>query len=175
MQNWFIRSFKRQYNCNYCISFGAEVFEKHIALEKQKVGLDIEFSLKGKELREYIRSIKRTYLAMGSANFLRKKNEIKNIKYRRSLFVAKSIKVGEKFTNNNLKSLRPKLGLEPKHIYKLLGKKSKRNLLPIQPGDVEKTLACVDELIKDFNYSPETSIEIGVDKFIDWYLEYYDK
>ena len=109
-------------------ALGAEVFEKHIALEKQKVGLDIEFSLKGKELREYIRSIKRTYLAMGSANFLRKKNEIKNIKYRRSLFVAKSIKVGEKFTNNNLKSLRPKLGLEPKHIYKLLGKKSKRNL-----------------------------------------------
>ena len=110
MQNWFIRSFKRQYNCNYCIALGAEVFEKHIALEKQKVGLDIEFSLKGKELREYIKVLKNIF-SNGSANFLRKK-EIKNIKYRRSLFVA-SIKVG-KIYNNNLKSLRPKLGLEPK-------------------------------------------------------------
>ena len=75
-------------------STGAEVFEKHIALEKQKVGLDIEFSLKGKELREYISDIKKTYF-MGSANFSRKKNEIKNIKYRRSLFVTKSIKAGK--------------------------------------------------------------------------------
>ena len=108
-------------------ALGAEVFEKHIALEKQKVGLDIEFSLKGKELREYISDIKKTYLAMGSANFSRKKNEIKNIKYRRSLFVTKSIKAGEKFTTSNLKSLRPKLGLEPKYIFKLLGKKSKKN------------------------------------------------
>ena len=56
-------------------ALGAEIFEKHIALEKQKVGLDIEFSLKGKELREYISDIKKTYLALGSANFLRKKNE----------------------------------------------------------------------------------------------------
>ena len=54
-------------------ALGAEVFEKHIALEKQKVGLDIEFSLKGKELREYISDIKKTYLAMGSKIFQEKK------------------------------------------------------------------------------------------------------
>ena len=58
-------------------------------------------------------------------------------------------------------------------IEKKLGKKSKRNYLPIQPGDVEITLACVDGLIKDFNYHPETSINYGIGKFIDWYLEYY--
>jgi sialic acid synthase SpsE len=109
-------------------ALGAEIFEKHIALEKQKVGLDIEFSLKGSELSEYIKSIKNTYLALGSSNFLRKKNEIKNIKYRRSLFVTQKIRIGEKFTLKNLKSLRPKIGLDPKNIYKLLGKKSKKNL-----------------------------------------------
>lgn len=124
-------------------ALGAEIFEKHIALEKQKVGLDIEFSLKGKELREYISDIKKTYLALGSANFLRKKNEIKNIKYRRSLFVTKSIKAGEKFTTSNLKSLRPKLGLEPKYIFKLLGKKSKKELLygtPITKKNIKKII-----------------------------------
>lgn len=109
-------------------ALGADIFEKHIALEKQKVGLDIEFSLKGPELSEYIKSIKNTYLALGSSNFLRKKNEIKNIKYRRSLFVTQKIRIGEKFTLKNLKSLRPKIGLDPKNIYKLLGKKSKKNL-----------------------------------------------
>lgn len=124
-------------------ALGAEIFEKHIALEKQKVGLDIEFSLKGKELREYISDIKKTYLALGSANFLRKKNEIKNIKYRRSLFVTKSIKAGEKFTTSNLKSLRPKLGLEPKYIFKLLGKKSKKELVygtPITKKNIKKII-----------------------------------
>ncbi len=133
---------KKRYNCRIGLSdhskdstiaivaatLGADIFEKHIALEKQKVGLDIEFSAKGKELYEYIQSIKKTYLAMGSTSFLRKKNEIKNIKYRRSLFVTKKIKIGEKFTINNLKSLRPKIGLEPKYIFKLIGKRSKRNL-----------------------------------------------
>ncbi len=59
-------------------------------------------------------------------------------------------------------------------IEKKIGKKSIRNLLPIQPGDVEKTLACVDDLVKDFNYSPDTPIDYGIDKFIDWYFKYYN-
>ena len=46
-------------------------------------------------------------------------------------------------------------------------------MLPIQSGDVVKTWANVDGLIKDYGYSPSTNIENGVDKFIDWYLKYY--
>jgi UDP-glucuronate 4-epimerase len=44
---------------------------------------------------------------------------------------------------------------------------------PMQPGDVEQTWADVDDLIRDFNYKPETSIEKGVGEFVDWYNSYY--
>lgn len=58
-------------------------------------------------------------------------------------------------------------------IEKTLGIKAKRQLLPMQPGDVEKTWANVDDLIKDYDYRPNTSIEKGVESFILWYKDYY--
>ena len=58
-------------------------------------------------------------------------------------------------------------------IEKKLGKTAKKNMLPIQPGDVSKTWANVDELISDYDYHPSTLVEDGIDKFIDWYLKYY--
>ena len=60
-----------------------------------------------------------------------------------------------------------------KLIEQRLGKNAEKNMLPIQPGDVSKTWANVDKLIKDYNYSPSTSIEKGINNFIDWYLNYY--
>lgn len=54
-----------------------------------------------------------------------------------------------------------------------LGVKANRNYMDIQPGDVEKTWANVDALIKDYNYSPNTSIKDGVSAFINWYKNYY--
>tara|TARA_R100000935_G_scaffold58924_2_gene100074 strand:+ start:9788 stop:10816 length:1029 start_codon:yes stop_codon:yes gene_type:complete len=54
-----------------------------------------------------------------------------------------------------------------------LGVKAKKNMLPMQPGDVSATWANVDDLIEDFNYRPRTSINKGVTKFIEWYRWYY--
>jgi UDP-glucuronate 4-epimerase len=54
-----------------------------------------------------------------------------------------------------------------------LGKKAERNLLPLQPGDVPDTFADVDDLVHDFDYRPNTPIEVGVQRFVDWYLDYY--
>ncbi len=59
-------------------------------------------------------------------------------------------------------------------IEKKLGKKAKKNMLPLQPGDVPSTYADVSGLIEDFDYKPATSIQEGVDKFIDWYLDFFD-
>ncbi|MFH6604940.1 NAD-dependent epimerase [Maribacter algicola] len=59
-------------------------------------------------------------------------------------------------------------------LEKNLGKKSKKNLLPIQPGDVEKTWADVDNLINDFDYRPSTPVEKGIKSFVKWYKEYYN-
>lgn len=54
-----------------------------------------------------------------------------------------------------------------------LGTKANKNLMPIQPGDVPATYADVDDLIKDVGFKPETSIEEGVKRFVEWYREYY--
>ncbi|MFQ5588529.1 MAG: NAD-dependent epimerase [Nitrospiria bacterium] len=54
-----------------------------------------------------------------------------------------------------------------------LGKKAKRRYKPIQPGDVPATYADVDDLMEDVGFKPETSIEDGIAKFIDWYRTYY--
>ena len=54
-----------------------------------------------------------------------------------------------------------------------LGRKAEKNLLPLQPGDVPDTWADTAALERDVGYSPSTSIEEGVKKFVDWYLEFY--
>ena len=54
-----------------------------------------------------------------------------------------------------------------------LGKKAKRNLLPLQPGDVPDTYANVDALVQDVDYKPNTSVEIGIKNFVDWYRKFY--
>jgi UDP-glucuronate 4-epimerase len=54
-----------------------------------------------------------------------------------------------------------------------LGKPAKKNLLPMQPGDVPATYADLSELVSDTGYQPKTSIEEGIGKFVDWYREYY--
>ncbi len=58
-------------------------------------------------------------------------------------------------------------------IEKNLGKKAKKNLLPMQPGDVESTYADVSSLIKELGYKPQTPPEVGVKKFIEWFKWYY--
>jgi UDP-glucuronate 4-epimerase len=61
-----------------------------------------------------------------------------------------------------------------KAIEQKLGKTAKKNMMPIQQGDVPATYADVDDLIKDMNYKPNTSIIKGIDNFIEWYLDYYN-
>ena len=58
-------------------------------------------------------------------------------------------------------------------IEEAIGKKAKINYMPIQPGDVEKTWADVEDLIQYFDYKPDTGIEVGVRKFVEWYKEEY--
>lgn len=58
-------------------------------------------------------------------------------------------------------------------LEKCLGKTAEKNLMPIQPGDVPATYADVDDLIRDVGFSPNTSIETGIQNFVDWYRGYY--
>ncbi len=58
-------------------------------------------------------------------------------------------------------------------IEQYLGKKAKINLLPLQPGDVPDTYADISNLQQAVNYKPQTSVEVGIKAFLDWYTEYF--
>ncbi len=55
-----------------------------------------------------------------------------------------------------------------------LGKKAEKNFLPMQPGDVPATWADVDDLVKELGYKPDTTLEYGIGKFVEWYRGYYN-
>ena len=133
-----IRILKERYNCKVgfsdhstdnkvlaaAIAAGAEVIEKHIALDKQKEGFDLAFSLKGKEIKEYAQVIKDTSLMMGKEYFFRNKSENQSLQFRRSIYAVSDIKKGEKFTKKNIRVIRPGFGVRPLYFEKLINKKS---------------------------------------------------
>ena len=137
-----IRILKDRYNCKIgfsdhstdskvvaaAIAAGAEVIEKHIALEGQKKGFDLAFSLKGKEIKDYARVIKDTSLMMGKKYFFRNKSENHSLQFRRSVYAIQDIKKGEKFSNKNIRVIRPGYGMEPIHFKKLIGKICPKNV-----------------------------------------------
>ena len=133
-----IKILKERYNCKVgfsdhsidnkvvaaAIVAGAEVIEKHIALEGQKKGFDLAFSLKGKEIKEYTKVIKDTSLMMGKKYFFRNKSENQSLQFRRSIYAISDIKKGEKFTRKNIRIIRPGFGVQPVYFEKLINKKS---------------------------------------------------
>ena len=58
-------------------------------------------------------------------------------------------------------------------LEKALGKEAIKNFMPIQPGDVPATWADVDALSEAVGFRPATSIEVGVERFVEWYKGYY--
>lgn len=109
-------------------SLGATIFEKHIALENQKKGFDIKFSLKGKQIQNFKDKLLIVKRLIGEQKFLRKRSELENLKFRRSIYSIKKITKGEKFSKKNIKCIRPAYGLNPKYFFKVLGKRCKKTI-----------------------------------------------
>jgi len=109
------------------ISRGARVIEKHIALDNQKDGLDIEFSIKGNEIKKFKEDMIKAWTLLGKNKFYRSGNELKNIKFQRSIYVVKDIKKNEKFSKKNIKRIRPGFSLPANKWDFILGRKSKKN------------------------------------------------
>ena len=108
------------------ISCGARVIEKHIALDGQKDGLDIEFSIKGKEIKKFKEDMLKAWTLLGKKKFFRSENELKNIKFQRSIYVIRKIKKGEIFSTKNIKRIRPGFSLPANKWEFILGRKSKK-------------------------------------------------
>jgi UDP-glucuronate 4-epimerase len=58
-------------------------------------------------------------------------------------------------------------------LEKVIGRKAKKELLELQPGDVVATYADIDDLVKDVGFAPQTPIEIGIARFVEWYRGFY--
>lgn len=108
------------------VSLGASIIEKHFTLRRADGGPDASFSLDPEEFKVLVESVRQVEKAIGKVNYGVGKEELENIVFRRSLFVVKDVKKGEKFTRENLKSIRPGYGLSPKYFKTVLGKKIKK-------------------------------------------------
>ena len=115
------------------VACGAEVIEKHIALDNQKKGFDIDFSIKGKEIKKLRDDIDVSFNLLGKKKFFRKKSENKSKIFRRSIFTVDNIKKNQKFTKKNIRVIRPGYGLAPKYYDFLLNKKSNLNISKGEP------------------------------------------
>ena len=112
------------------IGLGARVIEKHFILDKDIKSLDNTFSTSYKDFKEFVRLIKEANLTLGKVDY---QYNAKNREFARSLFISKDIKKGEAISKNNIKSVRPNFGLEPKYYKYVLGKLTKKDLKFAEP------------------------------------------
>jgi pseudaminic acid synthase len=103
------------------VALGARVIEKHFILDKSIGGPDASFSLDEKDFTEMVMAIRQTETAIGKVTYELTDKVKASRKFSRSLFVVKDIKVGEIFTIENIRSIRPGYGLHPKYFNEILG------------------------------------------------------
>lgn len=104
------------------VALGATVVEKHYILDRKLGGTDAAFSMMPLEFKKMIKDIRDTEASLGKINYdVSEKNKLR----RRSLFIIKDIKKGEKLTEKNVGSIRPGYGLHPKYYQNILNKKIK--------------------------------------------------
>jgi pseudaminic acid synthase len=119
------------------VALGACLIEKHVTLDRSGGGPDDSFSLEPTELAQLCQDTKTAWLALGDINYDRTEAEKGNVKFRRSLYIVQDIEIGETFTPENVKSIRPGFGLAPKHYNNILGKRAAIGLTRGSPLKIE--------------------------------------
>ena len=110
------------------VALGADVIEKHFTLDRSEGGVDSAFSLEPEELAELVRSARIARRTVGAPAFAPTPSEATVLKNRRSLYVVAPVARGEAFTSRNLRSIRPGLGMKPKHLDAVLGRRAARDI-----------------------------------------------
>lgn len=123
------------------VALGATVIEKHFTLDRSEGGVDSQFSLEPSELAQLCREAKLAHKAIGKVNYQRSNSEIKNRRFRRSIYVVNDIKQGERFTAENIRCIRPGYGLSPASYADVIGKFAKQ--------DCHRGMALAEEVIAD--------------------------
>ncbi len=117
----------------FAAAIGAKVIEKHVVLSKKLKTVDNFFSIDFKEFKKMVDDIRINEKSLGKISYKIHPSSRVNLHGRKSIFIFKDIKKGEKFTKNNIRSIRPYHGLHPKYYDFVLNKKAKKNLYSGDP------------------------------------------
>ena len=114
--------------CNHAaiasVALGASVIEKHITLDRSAGGPDSSFSLEPDEFAQMVASVRTVEMALGQVHFGPTKFDAPNVAFRRSLFAVEDIKSGDRFSLENVRSIRPGQGIAPKHLPDLINRRA---------------------------------------------------
>lgn len=137
-----ISDMKKRFNCNVGlsdhsmgslgaiigVSKGAAVIEKHFCITRKDKTADSEFSMEYEEFKQMVEDIRNTEKILGKVSYEPSQGEKRGLRNRRSLFAVKNIKEGEKFTNENIRSIRPGQGIKPLYYEEIIGKVATKDI-----------------------------------------------
>ena len=106
------------------VALGAKVIEKHFTLSRADGGVDSAFSMEPSEMKALVEESERAYMALGTIQLSMQKAEEKSLVFKRSIYVVRDISVGDEFTKENIRVIRPGDGAAPKYYEKILGQKA---------------------------------------------------
>nr|WP_321496416.1 pseudaminic acid synthase [uncultured Methanolobus sp.] len=110
------------------VALGTKIIEKHFILDRSMGGPDAAFSLEPHEFKAMVDSVREIEKALGEVTYDLTEKARNSRDFSRSLFVVEDIFAGEKFTEKNIRSIRPGYGLHPRYLPNIIGKKAKSSL-----------------------------------------------
>ena len=111
------------------VALGATVIEKHFTLRRADGGVDSVFSMEPEDLTCLVLETERAWQSLGKVSYGPTEKELKSMQFRRSIYVSRDIRAGEPLTTNNIRIVRPGMGLAPKYFDIVMGKRAGRDLL----------------------------------------------
>ncbi|OIO38080.1 MAG: pseudaminic acid synthase [Candidatus Omnitrophica bacterium CG1_02_49_16] len=111
------------------VAYGAVMIERHFTTDRSEGGVDSTFSLEPAELKELTIACNEAQKARGRVSYGVTDKEKNSLLFRRSLYVTEDVKKGDKFSEKNIRNIRPGFGLAPKYYEKILGKRAAKDLV----------------------------------------------
>lgn len=123
------------------VALGAKVIEKHFCLSREIENPDATFSMEPQEFAQMVQDIRAAERALGTVAYGPTEQEKDSVIFRKSIFAVKEIHAGDRFTEENIRVIRPGYGMKPKYYKSLLGKRAAREIpygAPLKEDMVEK-------------------------------------